>query len=118
MFTVDEANEMIVALEPVLRRLQDAQRIMDERREGLLSHVPGNGGGRNGADVLEAMSAAGRCVGVLQEAGVVVRDPAGGLIDFPSEMNGEAMFLCWRLGEDRVAWWHPTTSGFADRRPL
>jgi hypothetical protein len=50
--------------------------------------------------------------------GIQVRDPQTGLIDFLSERDGEEIFLCWRLGEDAVAWWHPIDSGFAGRQPL
>jgi hypothetical protein len=54
----------------------------------------------------------------LTEAGVVVRYPDSGLIDFPSMRDGEPVFLCWQLGEDDVAWWHGPDEGFAGRKPL
>jgi hypothetical protein len=41
-----------------------------------------------------------------------------GLIDFPSEREGRVVYLCWRLGEDAIRWWHEIDSGFAGRQPL
>ncbi len=38
--------------------------------------------------------------------GILLRDPETGLVDFPAERDGERVFLCWRLGEDRVAFFH------------
>jgi hypothetical protein len=118
MFSVEEANAMLPVVSPTLERLRAAQAVIADTHEELVERSKSNGGGEEGKDFLEAISAAGRGIAELQEAGIVVRDPATGLIDFPSERDGEQIFLCWRLGEQRVAWWHPTTSGFADRRPL
>jgi hypothetical protein len=49
---------------------------------------------------------------------VVVKDLDAGLVDFPSEREGELVLLCWQLGEERVAWWHTLEGGFAGRQPL
>ena len=50
--------------------------------------------------------------------GVDVKDPATGLLDFPSIRNGERVLLCWRAGEPAVEWWHGLTDGFAGRRRI
>jgi len=50
--------------------------------------------------------------------GVEVKDPSTGLIDFRSLRGDEEVYLCWRLGEGRIAWWHDLDSGFQGRRPL
>jgi hypothetical protein len=47
-----------------------------------------------------------------------VKDIDTGLLDFPSLRGGEEVLLCWRLGEDEVAWWHRPEDGFAGRQPL
>ena len=46
------------------------------------------------------------------------KDRRTGLIDFPSEMDGRRVLLCWRLGEESVQYWHDEQSGFAGRQPL
>jgi Uncharacterized conserved protein (DUF2203) len=58
-------------------------------------------------------------VAELEAEGVVVRDVARGIVDFPSRHPaGGEVHLCWRLGEDDLAWWHLPDAGFAGRRPL
>lgn len=54
----------------------------------------------------------------LRSKGVVLRDPSTGLVDFPCEIDGEEAFLCWRLGEDGIGYWHGTDEGFGSRKPL
>jgi hypothetical protein len=50
--------------------------------------------------------------------GVLVKDLETGLLDFPSERDGEIVFLCWRHGEPSVAHWHAVDAGFSGRQPL
>jgi hypothetical protein len=55
----------------------------------------------------------------LQADGIVVRDPARGLIDFPAlAPSGETYLLCWLDGEDAIEWWHWPDAGFAGRTPI
>lgn len=117
-FTVEEANATLSALVPLLETLRDAQRAMAERQDDVQTSATGNGGGSAGREFLEASQDSGRAMAEINALGILVRDPETGLIDFPAERDGEEIFLCWRLGEDAVAWWHPTDSGFAGRQPL
>ena len=50
--------------------------------------------------------------------GITLRDIESGLIDFPALASGRQIWLCWRLGEDEVDWWHRIDEGFAGRRRL
>ena len=54
----------------------------------------------------------------LAERDILLRDAEGGLVDFPAEREGRIVFLCWRLDEDELAFWHEQDSGFIGRRPL
>lgn len=55
----------------------------------------------------------------LDEGDIVLRDPEQGLIDFHAlGPDGVVYYLCWRLGEDELAWWHLPDEGFAGRKPL
>jgi hypothetical protein len=54
----------------------------------------------------------------LMGLGGVLKDLSEGLVDFYGRRDGELVFLCWKLGEPRVAFWHPLDTGFAGRRPL
>jgi hypothetical protein len=54
----------------------------------------------------------------LESLGIVVRDLDAGLVDFPTTRDGRPAWLCWRLADPRVAFWHTTREGFSSRRPL
>ncbi len=54
----------------------------------------------------------------IQEMGAVVKDLEEGLVDFPSLRRGEEVYLCWKLGEQRIGYWHGLEEGFAGRKPL
>jgi hypothetical protein len=50
--------------------------------------------------------------------GIELKGIDEGLIDFPSEREGRTVYLCWRLGEEHIGWWHELDAGFAGRQPL
>jgi hypothetical protein len=54
----------------------------------------------------------------LEELGIVLKDRRMGLIDFPGEIGGRTVWLCWRLGEPAVQYWHDLDAGYAGRQPL
>jgi hypothetical protein len=54
----------------------------------------------------------------IHETGCVVKDLEEGLIDFPAIRKGEEVYLCWKLGEERIGYWHGIEEGFAGRKPL
>jgi hypothetical protein len=54
----------------------------------------------------------------LDKLGVLLKDFVSGLIDFPAWMNNHEVYLCWRLGETEVGYWHETDAGFAGRQKL
>jgi hypothetical protein len=59
-----------------------------------------------------------RTVDEIQQTGCVVKDLDTGLVDFPSLRQGEKVYLCWKLGEERIEYWHGIEEGFAGRKPL
>ncbi len=54
----------------------------------------------------------------LQEFGCVIKDLDIGLIDFPTEFDGAEVYLCWKLGEDGIGWWHGVDEGFRGRKAI
>lgn len=66
-------------------------------------------------------SIAGRLKGVLegiQESGCLVKDLDTGLVDFPTHFKGEEVYLCWKLGEPKIGFWHGVEEGFRGRKPI
>ena len=118
LFTLDEANELLPKVVPLLEALRDAHRVMEELQQQVMESVPTNGGGEAHRSFVGASREAEAALRSLNEMGIVVRDPESGLIDFPAERDGQEVFLCWRLGEALIEWWHPPETGFAGRQPL
>ncbi len=57
----------------------------------------------------------------LQEVvdlGAVPKGLAPALVDFPSRLGGREVYLCWKLGEERIGFYHGIEEGFAGRKPL
>jgi hypothetical protein len=117
-FSAAEANELLPTVGPLLEELKDAHSLMEERQDDVTESIPTNGGGAVHREFLDASTRAAKALSALQDLGLVVRDPSSGLVDFPALRDGTEVFLCWRLGEPAVAWFHPPETGFAGRQPL
>ena len=117
-FTPAEAEELLPEVTRSLLAIREARQVVLAGGERLRRRAELNGGGPEQTEYGEAMQMLRREVEALTELGIVLRDPEKGLVDFPSRIDGADAFLCWRLGEDRVAFWHGPESGFAGRRAL
>jgi hypothetical protein len=61
----------------------------------------------------------GRRLETIHAMGCLVKDIDKGLIDFPGWIPGQGnVYLCWKLGEDRISFWHLRTEGFSSRKPV
>jgi hypothetical protein len=106
-WTVDEANDALARVGPLVERARQAAR--------SATAVRGNGHRADDHDpaALDAI------VQELIDDGIVLRDVGRGLGDFPARApSGRGYWLCWLLGEPSVAWWHWPEDGFAGRTPL
>jgi hypothetical protein len=118
-YTVEEADAMLAELSDRLERIRHARQAMLREAELVKEKVVEDGGGAHASrEYWEATGTLRTEVERLASEGILLRDPETGLVDFPAERDGERVYLCWRLGEDRVGHWHPTDTGFAGRRPL
>ncbi|MBN1443792.1 MAG: DUF2203 domain-containing protein [Planctomycetes bacterium] len=54
----------------------------------------------------------------MEEIGCLLKDPDVGLVDFPARRGDRVVYLCWKLGEPRIAHWHEIHAGFAGRQPV
>ena len=118
LFTRVEANAELDELRERLPRLRDARAGLIDASERIGDAVASDGGGVAGSEWFEHQRTLKAEVEYLAERGILLRDPDTGLIDFPAERKGYRVFLCWRLGEGDVAWFHDEHSGFSGRKPL
>ncbi|MEP7334891.1 MAG: DUF2203 domain-containing protein [Actinomycetota bacterium] len=127
-FTREEANALLPQVRPLTERLVEHRASLAAaqlERKQLALQIAGNGGGADltGAAALDEQIArehagVARCVNAIHELGGVVKDADTGLVDFPTQVAGAEAFLCWRLGEDEIAYWHGIDDGFSGRKPL
>jgi hypothetical protein len=119
-YSTDQANALLPVLRPVVERIRDNQRALAEDKTvaAVREKAAHNGGGLPGRHLSEMARTLEQDLTQLQDWGIVLRDPAVGLIDFFHQREGETVFLCWKLGERRVEWWHPVHTGVAGRKKL
>jgi hypothetical protein len=127
-FTVEEANAELEHVRPLVEEMVARRRAHAAalaKQEALEGRIRGNGGGippavlaEVGAEVDREARGLARTVDAIANRGVQVKDLDEGLVDFPALRAGETVFLCWRLGEDEIRWWHRVEDGFAGRRPV
>ncbi len=117
-YTIDEANAELPDLRERLARVKGSRQAILRASERIREAVEADGGGQAGGDYWGALAALKAEIEHLAERNILLRDAETGLVDFPAERDGEPIYLCWLLGEDRVAWWHPIDTGFIGRRPL
>ena len=125
-FTRAEAEAVLPQLEPILRELQElrARHVsLEERVATGQAKLLGNGHGQQHTaahthQMREIERRVGERVEAIAEMGALLKDIETGLVDFPTLRHGHEVYLCWRLGEPRIAWWHEIEAGFAGRQPL
>lgn len=117
-FTVEEANASLGRLRTSLERIREARQVVLGSGERVRETAPGDGGGTEGEAYWNALRTMREELEGLAADGIVLRDAESGLVDFPAEREGRVIQLCWRLGEERVAFWHEVDAGFGNRKPL
>jgi hypothetical protein len=129
LFTLQEAEELIPSLEEWLPEAIDAKKQAVEA-DGELKKVAARiqmmgGMELNPARVSRfkrtkehAVQKLHDALQQIEESGVVVKDLDIGLIDFPALLGEQQVFLCWKLGEQRIEYWHGIHEGFSGRKPI
>jgi hypothetical protein len=118
LFDAERADAELPMLRELLPRVRDARRDLIDASERIDAAVAADGGGVAGSDWFAAQERLRADLTTLAAHGILLRDPETGLVDFPAEREGRRVFLCWRLGEDRVAWFHEERGGYTNRKPL
>jgi len=128
-FTLDEAQSLLPVLESLLRTAIDAKKLMDgvdTELQALNHRIFLNGGmfldvvawARRKAERARAEQRAKDALAEIDSIGVQVKDLGIGLLDFPCEVEGQKILLCWKLGEKAITHWHGLEEGFAGRKPI
>jgi len=129
LFSLREAERLRTQLEPILIEAIESRRKLGELdgKLGKLAERIQRSGGlmvryedaaklrieRDGVEqnIREALER-------IHSTGCIVKDLEVGLLDFPARIEGEDVYLCWKLGEDRIRFYHRQDEGFAGRKPI
>jgi len=124
-FRLEEANAIVPRLHVLMERLQRGALRLHEELTGLARETGVELASLAPEELMRQRPAARALVeeldGIVAEieaSGAHLKDVQLGLIDFPAELDGEIVYLCWQFGEPEVAFWHRIEDGFAGRRPL
>ena len=127
-FDIQQARELVPwlqqtydAMQPLIGELDDLARDLELSSRELRS----DGGGEAEEESKQARKAHQEVEGKVRdlvdsivEKGIQIKDPRRGLFDFPHEIEGDIVNLCWLAGEPDISYWHTLDSGFSGRQPL
>jgi hypothetical protein len=128
-FTLDEAQMLLPVLESLLRTAITGKELIEEvdaEFQEVSQRIFLNGGtyinivplARRKAEREKTAQRVKDAMAEIDATGVQVKDLDIGLLDFPCEVDGRTILLCWKLGEDAITHWHGVSEGFAGRKPI
>jgi len=128
-FTLDEAHSLLPVLESLLRTAMAGKQLMEEvdaELQAVNHRIFLNGGtrvdvvalARRRAERVKAEQRVRDALSEIDSIGVQVKDISIGLLDFPCEVEGGIVLLCWKQGENSITHWHGLEEGFAGRKPI
>ena len=126
LFTLDQARALLPEVRVIVEAIRAQKQGLDQETARLGeagARAQGNGHGPRGA--LEAQARAERFAAEIRAGierltalGVEMKGIDEGLVDFPSEREGRVVYLCWRMGEADIGFWHELDAGFRGRQRL
>jgi len=120
-FTLETATAALEQIRPWMDEIQVIrQDILRNQPEAwpVIEKAAGNGGSRAASALAQSFDRLDKLIHKILDTGAIVKDINTGLLDFPCIRDGHEVYLCWRLGELRIEYWHEVDDGFAGRQPL
>lgn len=120
-FTVEEANKLLPTLEPLVAELVSRRAKVSRQSTEMgpaLRDLYSNVGGVVASQLTQDFAYIDQLLKKIEGYGCVVKHAHTGLLDFLSVYNGREVYLCWRYGEEKVAYYHELHNGFNGRRSL
>lgn len=128
-FTLEEAQTLLPVLRSLLQRSIEGKQLIEEIEKEFqdLSHRILLSGGlfvdvpkvaRRRAERDKALQGTKDALAEIESIGVQVKDLDIGLLDFPCVVDEQTVLLCWKLGEDKIEYWHGVEEGFRGRKPI
>ena len=118
-FTLEQANKSLPLVSRIVGDIVKAH----EAATQLQARIEGGEGSQTEQQQAETelekkLDRLQNLVDELSEVGCELKDYQTGLIDFVGRHQGRDVYLCWKLGEEKVSYWHELSAGFAGRKPI
>lgn len=119
-FTLDEARNALTSVHALASKLAELKKSLDLQGWDVYRHAYFGGRGPNGdGSFPREMETLVEIVRGLEQKGIIVKGLDEGLIDFPHiRANGREVYLCWKIGEDDILYWHTVDDGIQGRKSV
>ncbi len=120
-FTLQEANQTLNIIRPLMDQVQQIRRkILENQPEAwpAIEKSVGNGGNRALSNMVQDFEKFDTLIHRILKTGALIKDINLGLLDFPALKDGREVYLCWQYGKGDIAFWHEVEAGFAGRQPI
>ncbi len=120
-YTLDEANAALPQVKQLMAQVQEARSEIIRLRPDVwpvLQKAAQNGGNAAAGEVYICFNKLETGVKGILGMGILFKDIDMGLIDFLSMRHGREVYLCWKHGEDELAFWHDVNAGYGARQPI
>jgi hypothetical protein len=117
-FTLEQANRALPLVRRIVTDIVRTHASAAGFRDSLDRTRNAREQSRIQADLDRAVDRLAELIDELSDVGVELKDYENGLIDFIGRHEGRDVYLCWKLGEERITHWHEMTAGFAGRKPV
>jgi hypothetical protein len=121
LFTLDEANALVPRLLDLVPKIQKLSVSLNNDFPDIKNardKAKWNGGSDQGVDYLNVVLKYNDLIRKIENMGCEVKGIREGLIDFPSLREGREVYLCWRMPEKEILFWHDFNAGFSGRKPI
>jgi hypothetical protein len=120
-FTLQEANQALIVIRPLMDAIQNIRQAILARKPEVwpvVERAAGNGGSQAASKMVNEFERLDALVHQVQDTGALFKDINLGLLDFPALKDDREVYLCWKYGEQDIAFWHEIEAGFAGRQPI
>lgn len=120
-FTLEEASKTLEVIRPFMEEIVlISRKIITNQPEiwPAIEKSVGNGGNATLSKLVWDFEKLDSLLHRVQETGALVKDMSSGLLDFPAIRNGQEVYLCWKVGEEKIEYWHEIEAGFAGRQSI
>ena len=117
-FTLEQANKTLPLVSRIVGDIVKAHEVATSLQAKIEASSQTNQDQQAETDLERKLDRLQNLVDELSEVGCELKDYQTGLVDFVGKHQGRDIYLCWKLGEGKIAYWHEMQTGFAGRQPV